>query len=175
MKKFLSTVAILFAFLLFAGRVMAATLTLTSIGGVVTGGTIASFETTKTSPTFVGTAAPDATVDIAIDDLTVAVTADPDGDWTYTPAALTEGEHEIEISSNLETLTFTLTIGDGTQSSASSSAGVGGAATNSGQTTKGGLPVSGSAETTMLLIAGGIFLLGSGVIAHQLLPSPEDN
>lgn len=50
-------------------------------------------------PTIAGTAAPGAIIEITIDGEHVAtVTADVDGNWSYTPAApLGEGEHEIVV------------------------------------------------------------------------------
>lgn len=156
---------------------LAATLKLNSIGGVSTGtGTITTFTTTRTNPTFLGAAAPDATVDIKIDDLTVAVTADTAGAWSYTPTALTEGAHPVQISSNLESLSFTLTVDtDGvsgtTTTSTSSATTKGGTSTSSAQAQ---LPKSGAVENTMLVIAGGVALIGAGLVAHQLQPARGD-
>ena len=150
---------------------LAASLAVTSIGGVAVSGTITSFTTTDTTPTMIGTAAADATVDITIDDLIVAVAADTDGDWSYTPTILTEGDHSVEIASNLETLSFTLTVGSGTTttSTESSTTSKGGVSTSSGE-----LPTAGTAENTVILIAAGMFLMGLGVMAHQKLPIPEE-
>lgn len=175
-RKLLAGLAVFcLALLLSVNVALAATLNLNSIGGVSTGtGTLTTFTTTRTNPTFLGTAAPDATVDIKIDDLTVAVTADTAGAWSYTPTALTEGAHSVEISSNLESLSFTLTVdADGTS----------GTSTSSATTTKGGdstasaqaqLPKSGAVENTMLVIAGGVALIGAGLVAHQLQPARGD-
>lgn len=50
-------------------------------------------------PTIAGTAAPGATIEITIDgELAGTVTADVEGNWSYTPSApLGEGEHEIVV------------------------------------------------------------------------------
>lgn len=159
--------------LLFSAAVaLAATLQLTSIGGISTGTTpLTTFETAQKSPTFVGTAPIDATVDIKIDDLTVAAQANASGAWSYTPTNLTEGDHPVEISSNLETISFTLIIkpsSSSTTTSTSSSTTKGGVSTSSAE-----LPKSGALENTVLLIAAGMFLMGFGVVAHHKLPASE--
>jgi hypothetical protein len=172
MKKHLIRFVGFFAALVFSvGVVIAASLAVSSIGGQTVSGTLTSFETTDTTPTMLGTAGADATVDITIDDLTVAVTANADGNWSYTPTSLTVGDHAVEIASNLETLSFTLTVSDGTSSSAteSSTTTKGGVSTSSGE-----LPQAGTAVNTVLLIAAGMFLMGLGVTAQQKLPIPEE-
>lgn len=157
--------------LLSASVALAATLSITSIGGVSTGtGTLTTFTTTKNNPTFLGEATPDATVDITIDDLTVAVLANATGDWSYTPVGLTDGSHTIKVISNLETITFTLTVNAGTDTTTateSSTTSKGGVSTSSAQ---GELPKSGAFENTVLMVAAGMFLMGLGVVAHQYLP-----
>lgn len=149
---------------------LAATLQVTSIGGISTGTTpLTTFETTQKSPTFVGTAPIDATVDIKIDDLIVAAQANAAGAWSYTPTNLAEGNHSVEITSNLEQLSFTLVVkASTTTSSTSSTTTKGGTATNSAE-----LPRSGALENTILLIAAGAFLMGFGVVAQHTLPTPE--
>jgi hypothetical protein len=170
MKKIAQILAtLLLALLLSINVVLAASLAVTSIGGVAVSGTLTSFTTTQTSPTLIGTAANDATVDIKIDDLTVAVTAGATGDWSYTPINLTNGSHAVEISSNLETLSFTLTVDDGTTTtSTESTTSKGGVSTTSGE-----LPAAGGTANTFILITAGVFLIGSGIVVHQILPLPK--
>lgn len=177
LKRLTTSLACLALVLMLSAQVvLAATLSITSVGGVTLGtGTITSVITTKTSPTFIGTAAADATVDIKIDDLTVAATADNDGDWSYTPTGLSEGDHAIELSSNLETISFTLTIDTDSSTTTETST------SSTTTTTKGGvstssaeLPVSGSVNNTFLVLAAGLFLIGSGVVAHQSLRLDEE-
>ena len=174
MKRLIKSLAVFVVVLLLSAQIaLAATLKVTSIGGVSTGtGTLTSFTTTKTNPTMIGTATADATVDITIDDLTVAVTADTGGDWSYTPTSLAEGAHDVSIESNLETVAFTLTVDtDGSTSTSTSSATTskGGVSTSSAS-----LPEAGAVENTYLLIVAGMFLIGSGVVAHQFLSFPEE-
>lgn len=171
LKRLTTSLAVFALVLMLSAQVvLAATLGLTSIGGVTTGsGTLTSFTTTKTSPTFIGTAAADATVDITIDDLVVAATADSVGDWSYTPTNLSEGDHTIELSSNLETLSFTLTVDTGASSSSTTST-----SSSSTSTSSATLPASGTVSNTFLVFAAGLFLIGSGVVAHQYLRLDEE-
>ncbi|HEX9817727.1 MAG TPA: hypothetical protein VGA89_02450 [Patescibacteria group bacterium] len=163
-------IAVVFALIISVNVVLAASLAVTSIGGVAVTGTLTSFTTTKTSPTMIGTATNDATVDIKIDDLTVAVTADADGDWSYTPTSLTVTSHAVEITSNLETVSFTLVIDDGTTTTSTTSTTTtkGGTSTTSGE-----LPQAGSATNTFLIVTAGMFLIGTGIVAHQVLPTSK--
>lgn len=170
MRKYLTIFTGVLVALMFSVTVaLAATLQITSIGGVSTGtGPLTTFETTQKSPTFVGTAPIDATVDIKIDDLTVAALANASGAWSYTPTNLADGNHPVQISSNLETVSFTLVVKPSTTTTSTSSATKGGVSTRSAE-----LPKSGAFENTVLLIAAGVFLMGFGVVAHHKLPAPE--
>lgn len=174
MNKLRNALAIFcLVFVLSASVAFAATLKIVSIGGVTTGtGTLTTFTTTKTNPTFIGDAAPDATVDITIDDLTVAVTADSDGDWSYTPTALTEGAHDLEIASNLETVSFTLTVD--TDASTTTSSSTSASTSKGGVSTSSALPTAGTTSNTVLVLAAGMFLIGLGVVAHQTLPISDE-
>lgn len=156
-----------------ASIAVAATLKITSIGGVSTGtGALTTFTTATANPTFLGEAAPDATVDITIDDLTVAVAANTTGSWSYTPVGLTEGAHTIKVVSNLETINFTLTVNTGTATTTAttSTESKGGVSTSSAQ---GELPKSGAMENTVIMIAAGVFLMGLGMVAHHYVPVSE--
>lgn len=159
--------------------VVAATLSVTSVGGTTVGSSV-NVNTTDTTPTIIGLASPEATVDISIDDLTVAVLADASGNWSYTPlTALADGAHMLGVASNLETLNYVILVDSGTSESTSSTTttttttttyGVGGA-TESTQTT---LPVAGGIENTFLMIVGGLFLMGLGLVSQQLLPAIQE-
>lgn len=185
MKKFsrlLGTVFVAVAFLLFSkSDLIAATLTLTSVGGTEVG-VLITVATDDTTPTLIGTASPEATVDITIDDLTVAVLADDAGGWSYTPStALTVETHSLELASNLESLQYILIInGDGSESTTSTTttttttttnSGIGGATESSGTT----LPVSGGVENTFLMVVGGLFLMGLGLATQQLVPAINES
>lgn len=170
LRKTLTFVAgVVLALVFSAGIALAATLQVTSIGGISTGtGTLETFETIQTSPTFVGTASIDATVNIKIDDLTVATTANPAGAWSHTPTNLSVGNHAVEITSNLETVSFTLTIKAAESTATQSTTTKGGVSTTSAE-----LPKSGAFENTVLVIVAGMFLIGSGLVAHHALPASD--
>lgn len=159
------------------GSLLAATLQLNTVSGVSVGSGATSITTTDNTPSFVGKASAEATVDITLDDLTVAVLADSDGDWSYTPvSALSSASHTLKVASNLESLSYTLVVAaSGSTSTASAtpttSAGIGGVSTSSTAST---LPKTGAVENTFLMIAAGFFLMGLGVVTHQTLPLPEE-
>ncbi|MFZ5438148.1 MAG: Ig-like domain-containing protein [Patescibacteria group bacterium] len=172
---FLISVTLLFVA---KGLVVAATLSVTSVGGTTVGSSV-NVNTTDTTPTIIGVASPEATVDISIDDLTVAVLADASGNWSYTPlTALADGAHMLGVASNLETLNYVILVDSGTSESTSSTTtttttttyGIGGA-TESTQTT---LPVAGGIENTFLMVVGGLFLMGLGLVSQQLLPAIQE-
>ncbi len=172
---FLISVTLLFVA---KGLVVAATLSVTSVGGTTVGSSV-NVNTTDTTPTIIGVASPEATVDISIDDLTVAVLADASGNWSYTPlTALADGAHMLGVASNLETLNYVILVDSGTSESTSSTTtttttttyGIGGA-TESTQTT---LPVAGGIENTFLMVVGGLFLMGLGLVSQQLLPTIQE-
>jgi hypothetical protein len=128
----------------------------------------------------VGVASPEATVDISLDDLTVAVLADVNGDWSYTPiTALDDGAHTLALASNLETLNYVLVVDTGTSESTTTTTtttttitdfvGVGGATESSSTTTT--LPVSGGLTNTFLMLMGGLFLIGLGLVTQQFSPA----
>ena len=108
-KKF-SVIAIAFLLSLFA-HVNAASLSLTKIGALDTGGaTYSDWWYTGTSPTLAGTAGSSADVSIKIGDDTSSVTADSGGNWTYA-TSLEENDYSITISSGDESYAFTLHAG----------------------------------------------------------------
>lgn len=175
MHKIIKIAMVSLAFLLMTNSyILAATLELISAGGTTVGALI-SISTTDSTPTLVGKASPDATVDITINDLTVAVLADTDGDWTYTPiSGLTDAAHTLKIASNLETLDYILLVDSGTSDTTTTTTtttttdvGTGGATESSSAT----LPVSGGVENTFLMIVGGLFLMGMGIVTQQVLPA----
>jgi len=169
-------------FLLVAkSSIFAATLQLISAGGTSIG-VLITVNTTDTTPTLIGTASPEATVDITIDDLTVAVLADANGDWSYTPiTALSSGAHGLALASNLETLNYilqitsedssTTTTTTTSSSTTTTTGGIGGATESSSAT----LPVSGGVESTFLMVVGGIFLMGLGLVTQQMVPAVQES
>ncbi len=178
-KQLLSIVFIAgLVFITMASSVVAATLQLSTVSGKAVGQTV-NINTTDTTPTLVGVASPEATVDISLDDLTVAVLADINGDWTYTPiTALDDGTHDLSLASNLETLNYVLVVDTGTSESTTTTTttttvadfvGVGGATESSSTTTT--LPVSGGLTNTFLMMMGGLFLIGLGLVTQQFSPA----
>jgi hypothetical protein len=185
MKKISRLLGIFFvttAFLVVAkSSLFAATLQLISAGGTDIG-VLITVNTTDTTPTLIGKASPEATVDITIDDLTVAVLADASGDWSYTPiTALSDDSHGLALASNLETLNYILIVDSGSSStttttttsssSTTTTGGIGGATESSSAT----LPVSGGVESTFLMVVGGIFLMGLGLVTQQMVPAVQES
>jgi len=116
-------------------------------------------DVTSSQPVISGTAPPGSTVTIVIHSdagITATVTADTNGNWVYTPTtALDPGPHSVVASAQTAagttqtaTTTFVVASGAGTdETSASASA----------------MPVSGSVETTVLLLIVGILFMASGI------------
>lgn len=108
------------------------------------------------TPTVSGTAPPDSTVTIVIhsdEEITTSVTADPDGNWSYTlTEPLTSGDHTIIAAvlnpetGETDTATITFTV-----------------AGSDDELTGEDMPVSGTVETTLLLLGLGTLLLFSGL------------
>lgn len=106
-KLFSAIICLFFAF----RTAFAATLTLTKIGALDLGGkTYSEWWYTGTKPTFVGSAANNATVAIKIGENSSTVTANASGIWTYY-AAIDKGDYKITVTSGTETLSFTLHLG----------------------------------------------------------------
>lgn len=90
---------------------LAASLSLTQIGALNTGGmTYAEWWYTGENPTLVGTAGAGSTVSIDINGTTETVTTDSSGNWTY-GTSLSSGDHLVAISSDGEVYSFTLHAG----------------------------------------------------------------
>lgn len=118
----------------------------------------ANANVTVTEPVIQGTAPPGSTVTIVIHSAaqTVVVTADASGNWTYTPTTpLDPGPHDItasvETAGTTVTSTTSFVVAQGT--------GQGG-----GTSTDTAMPVSGSVDSTILLIGIGIVLLTTGAL-----------
>lgn len=99
-------------FLLSAVQVKAAGFHLKSIGGVETGGIQGGkWWHTSSQPTLVGEGSPGSTIDITIDGTLYKADVTSDADWTYTPAALPDGEHSIQFANQGSTFSITLVTG----------------------------------------------------------------
>lgn len=108
------------------------------------------------TPTISGKAPAGATVTITIysTPITVTVTADANGNWVYTPTtSLGPGPHNIVASAKDPV--------SGTNQTASSSFVVAGTS-GSSSATQSAIPVSGTIETTLLLLAIGIVVMMAG-------------
>lgn len=115
-----------------------------------------------TKPVIRGKAPPGSTVTITIysTPITAVVTADQNGNWVFTPdTPLEAGHHNIVVSSEDAATgeTFNAT------GSFIIASGVGGASPDKP------IPVAGSVETTMLLIALGIFLITTGIVLPRVI------
>jgi len=114
MSKQLCSFFVLIAFLIsFSGnKVLASGFNLTSIGSVDTSGRqISQWWYSGSTPVFTGEAPSGTTVTISIDGDENSITADEDNDWTYSPGALSTGDHSVVIINNGSTISFTLTMG----------------------------------------------------------------
>jgi hypothetical protein len=107
-------------------------------------------------PTIAGRATPGATVTLTIysEPITVTLTADANGNWSYTPTTpLVEGPHNVVASAQDPTSGETVTA---TTNFVVAAGGEGGGSTDSG------IPVAGTVETTILLVSLGLLLIGMG-------------
>lgn len=154
------------AFLCLAPQAQAAGLTITKIGtinvtGLGLGSTLKTYTYNGGTFELAGTGSPSATVSIVIDDVTRTATVTSAGTWTDLISSVTTGAHAMKVTSNLESLSFTLNVGSAS-ATATPTPTLTSTATTS-VTTKGGLPVSGGLQDTLLLVAGGLALFGLGV------------
>lgn len=114
-------------------------------------------DVTTSQPVISGKAAAGSTVTIVIHSdtgITVTVTADANGNWVYTPTTpLDPGLHSVVASAQTatgatQTATTTFVVAGAGESGATQSA----------------IPISGSVETTILLLGLGIILIASGIL-----------
>ena len=151
-------VLMLVLFLITGKNVLAGGFNLKSIGSVNTSGQqISHWWYTGSVPTMNGEAAAGETVTISIDGTEATATADGEGNWTYVPEALGDGDHEIILTSGGSTISFTLTMGaDNVDWDSVNSGG--------GET----LPAAGVLFPTLgLTTLGGVFVLISKKLAKQ--------
>jgi hypothetical protein len=134
---------------------------LTKIGNVSVTANYTQWWYTSENPVLQGTAAASSVVDITIDDAANSVTTDANGNWSYSPTTLTNGDHSVTIASTTESYSFTLTIG----STVPADVSTGGTATDSGET----LPVAGGAWPTVMLgvMGAGMLLSGGWYLARE--------
>lgn len=93
-------------------KVFAGGFNLKSISQVDTSGRqISHWWYSGSSPIMKGEAMGGGTVTISIDGNQATATADSDGNWTYSSAALTDGDHTVILASGGSTINFTLTTG----------------------------------------------------------------
>ncbi len=109
LKKVIIPFSLLFFLLLPVTK--AASLSLTQIGALSTGGAAYSeWWYTGTSPLLSGTAGEGATVEIMVGSDSHEVTADSSGNWSY-QSSMGEGDFSISITSGGESYSFTLHSG----------------------------------------------------------------
>jgi hypothetical protein len=110
-KKILFFVLALFL-LLPVNKVFAGGFNLKSIGQVDTSGReISHWWYSGSSAVMKGEAAASSTVTVSVDGTDGTATADGDGNWTYSPASLADGDHEVVLTNSGSTIKFTLTTG----------------------------------------------------------------
>jgi hypothetical protein len=109
MKKILMMLFGCLVMFVFAGRVWAYDLTLTSVGPLSTLGINYSVVNYSGGiPTLTGTASPSASVGININALLSHTTASVSGIWQYVPSSLNQGSNVIVLSSGAQSISFTL-------------------------------------------------------------------
>lgn len=116
---------------------------------------------TTQTPKIRGTAPPGTTVTVTVysDPITVTVTADENGNWTYTMAEpLASGPHTIVVAAQdpatgqSHTATLAFVVATGGENGASGSA----------------IPVSGAAENTIVLLSLGLLFILAGSLVPQI-------
>lgn len=110
-KTCLKTIFFVLLISVFTFPVFAGSSILSNIGSMNTSAGYSEWWYTQTNPKLSGVAAAGATVNIKINDDTYTATADSNGNWSYTPSTLTEGDHSIVISSGSDSYSFTLHAG----------------------------------------------------------------
>ncbi len=113
----------------------------------------------STEPVIQGKAPPGSSVTIVIHSTpqTVVVTADADGNWTYTPTTpLDNGPHDVTAS--------VLDAAGTTQTASTSFVVAAGTGQGGGVSSETAMPVSGSVGSTIVLISLGLVLLAAGAL-----------
>lgn len=145
-----------FSLFLFAGRVHAASLSLTHIGTLATGGAkYDEWNYTSPNPMLRGVAGANAQVTININTIAQTVLSDASGNWSYLPTTLTTGIHAVALSSGTEQYSFIINIGSTLPAGTPTPVGT-------MTTVPQDLPVTGAAEVTLALLAGAGALLFAG-------------
>lgn len=163
-KRFLPIVLCVFSLIVLVHPMLvsAAGQLLLKIGNsTITNQAITSWSYTSVNPQFSGIVEPLAGVNIQIDAVADTASADATGAWSYQPLTLDAGEHNVTISSGAESMAFTLTI----VSSGSATTTTTTTTSTSQTSTTSAMPVTGSTETTLFLVAIGMLTLGSGAYA----------
>jgi hypothetical protein len=172
MKKFFASLPLsLLAFaisLFLAVPAFAATLSITRIGttdvsSLGLGTTLKNYTYAGTTFEMAGTASPSSTVSIVVDDVTRTATADTTGAWSDLLSSILVGSHAVKVTSGTSSLSFTLNISSASATTATPSSTTTATASSVAATTKGGLPVSGGVEDTMLVLAAAALIFGLGI------------
>jgi hypothetical protein len=158
-KRIKCCLLLLFLFLFSGRNVFAGGFNLKSIGSVDTSGRqISHWWYTGSVPTMNGEATAGGTVTISIDGTEATATVDGDGNWTYVPGALDDGDHQVTLTSGGSTISFTLTMGAENVDWGAVESGSGDA-----------LPAAGVLFPTLgLTTIGSVFVLISKKIAKQI-------
>ena len=150
--KLITVVSLIFYSFYFS-FVLAATLSLTNIGALGTGGsTYTEWWYTGINPSLSGVSGANAEVSVSIDGEITTTTADGSGNWS-TSTSMDQGDHTIIISSGSETYSFTLHTGQNMPDTVT---------TPTGETTQstGTVPPTGSSQLIGMLVSA--TLVGAG-------------
>jgi hypothetical protein len=155
MKKVIAFyLIILFSLTFVLNSALAASLGLTNIGGLVTGGSkYSEWYYTQTNPLLKGTAQESSTVTVSVDGTASTVTADGSGNWSY-QMQKGEGDYSVVLTQGSETYSFTLHLGQN----------VPGSTTTTTPTTTGSgnaVPVTGYNQIVGLTLGLGVVLFGT--------------
>ena len=147
----LLAIIFLFLFLLcISSPIYAGTFQLKSIGAVaVNGASYKHWWIVGSNPRLTGSAMPSSVVNVVIDGTTYSVTSDAQGNWSYTPPTLKDGDHEVSLASGGSSIYFTLTTGTTIP-------------TGIIAPPPATLPISGSVTPLLGLLVGGLALMGIG-------------
>jgi hypothetical protein len=111
MKLKIPAVLLIFTLYLFF-PLIAYALTLDNIGNLSTDGQVYNeWWYSGTNPTLSGTADPNSTVTVTVNEDTATTTADESGLWSYTSTNMPEGDYNITLASGGETMSFILHVG----------------------------------------------------------------
>lgn len=108
-KQFVAIICALFFLLFLPQNALAGVLQVISVGGV-SKTNAATYTIWESTPTIVGNALSNTTVNLVVDGNPGSVTSDARGSWSYTPGGLALGNHPASAASGTDSLAFTIRV-----------------------------------------------------------------